>query len=156
MYLCLILSRRRWLLALLGVVAMLSAAPAAMAATDPAPTAAEAGQAPLPEMLAEAARATVLSILTASVADTGKIVQDGLSRSKALLDRTTQELIDRTGLDRLGLTPNQAYGITLGALAGALTADALGGHGFATVSLVAVGAYLGHGVATATAAPAPN
>jgi hypothetical protein len=120
------------------------------------PAAPEAGQAPLPEMPAEAAGATTLGILTASVADAGKIVLDGLSRSKVSLDRATQELIDRTGLDRLGLTPNQAYGITLGALAGALTADALGGHGFATVSLVAVGAYLGHGVATATAAPAPN
>ena len=85
--------------------------------------------------------------MRSSLAVAALALQNGLAHGKDALDRATRDLIERAGLDELGLTPERTYGIALGILAGAYLADALGGNGLMTVGLAGVGGYVGGGVA---------
>ena len=53
------------------------------------------------------------------------------------------DLIEVSGLDHTGLSPNQVYGIAAGAVAGAVVADALGASGLTSLGVMTAAAALG-------------
>lgn len=106
--------------------------------------------------------AAVVEAAAESVAETQHTlgrVTDRLAAAKTSLDEAVAGLISASGLDRTSLAPNQVYGVMVGAVGGALLADAFGAGGLATLSLAvttgALGGYLGGGDAIDTASVTP-
>ena len=66
-----------------------------------------------------------------------------LETAKTSLDEMVGQLIEVSGLDNTGLSPNQVYGIAAGAVGGALVADALGASGLTSLGVMAAAAALG-------------
>jgi hypothetical protein len=119
------------------------------AAGDAAAAAGEAAS----EMAAGAAEATGDAASDAMAKAEGAFAELGrhLTEAKGALDSMVEEVIVASGLDKMDLTPNQVYGIAVGAVGGALLADAFGATGLATLGMAAAAAAVGGYVTDAEA-----
>jgi hypothetical protein len=112
--------------------------------TDQAGSAAEAAGAAAAETI-EAATAAISRTADAAADSTAAVtnLNEQLKAAKTSLDQMVVDLIEVSGLEHTGLSPNQVYGIAAGAVAGAVVADVLGASGLTSLGVMSAAAALG-------------
>ena len=112
--------------------------------TDQAGSATEAAGAAAAKTI-EAATAAISRTADAAADSTAAVtdLNEQLKAAKTSLDQMVVDLMEVSGLEHTGFSPNQVYGIAAGAVAGAVVADVLGASGLTSLGVMSAAAALG-------------